>query len=367
MMELMKIENKILNKDCLSGLKDIPDNCIDCCVTSPPYWGLRDYGSDLQLGLEATPEQYIQNLTNVFLEVYRVLKKSGTLWINIGDTYAGSGKGSFTHPSTNQNWMQGTNIGSSKSTSRKRLIHGYSDHDLKPKDLVGIPWMLAFALRKTGWYLRQDIIWHKPNPMPESVKDRCTKSHEYIFLLTKSKKYYYDHETIKTPLADASIARLIQNIEEQNGSDRVPNKTNGKMKAVRPSRNPRPSDDRKGNQGTGGIPISLNGSNIKNHNNYLNENGELLHGSKANKKSVWTVTTKPFKEAHFATFPQELIVDCIKAGCPENGIVLDPFMGAGTTALVANKLNRKYLGYEINHDYIEIANQRLKNELGFFA
>jgi DNA modification methylase len=240
---------------------------------------------------------------------------------------------------------------------------------LKNKDLIGIPWMVAFALRADGWYLRQDIIWHKPNPMPESVTDRCTKAHEYVFLMSKSQRYYYDAEAIKQPIADASVLRLSQQLENQKGSDRVPGKTNGNMKAVGPGRNPRKGVDiRGGNQGSdNGIPaMAINGNGVTGHSGYFDTDGNLIGDGMANKKSVWTVTTQPFSEAHFATFPQKLIVDMIKAGCPEGGLVLDPFMGAGTAAVVSRKLNRNYIGFELNPEYIKIADKRLYNELGMF-
>ena len=348
--------NKTYNLNAIEGLKKLPEKSIDCCVTSPPYWGLRDYGVEGQLGLEKSPEIYIEKLVGIFNEVKRVLKSNGTLWLNLGDSYAGSGKGAVTHPASNQQWKQGTNIGISHASGKKQLIHSFSNSTYKPKDLVSIPWMAAFALRSSGWYLRQDIIWSKPNPMPESVKDRCTKSHEYIFLLSKSQKYYYDHEAIKTPIKDSTVRAAIMEIESKKN----------KGGSILPKRNPRPSDNRKGNQGTGGIPIGLNGTSFKNHNNFLTENGELIHSSKANKKSVWTITTKGYKDAHFATFPEKLIVDCIKAGCPEGGVVLDPFMGSGTTAVVAKKMNRNYIGFELNPEYIEISNKRLQKELGLF-
>lgn len=347
-MEVSAVKNKIFNQECLGGLKKITDNSIDCCVTSPPYWGLRNYGVDGQLGLEDTPEEFVSKMVLIFTEVKRVLRNDGTLWLNLGDSYGGSGKGAATHPGTNNNWKQGTSKGTHKKT-----IHGFRSEEIKPKDLVGVPWMVAFALRSSGWYLRQDIIWSKPNPMPESVTDRCTKSHEYIFLLSKSKKYYYDNEAIKTPLKDASIARLIQDIENQKGSNRVPNKTNGNMKAV--------SGKKKFDSS-----MAAGGSKIGDHNGYFDNEGNPICSTMANKKSVWTVNTKGYKEAHFATFPEKLIIDCIKAGCPENGVVLDPFMGAGTTALVARKLNRNYIGFELNKEYIEISNKRLNEELGMF-
>lgn len=356
--------NKIFNSDCLSGLSILPDNSIDCCITSPPYFGLRDYGTSDQIGLEATPELFINSLVSVFTEVKRVLKPEGTLWLNLGDSYAGNGGQYGTAKST----LSGTKQGESQYGAHLRFIKkGYG---LKSKDLIGIPWMAAFALRSAGWYLRQDIIWHKPNPMPESVTDRCTKSHEYIFLLSKSAKYYYDHNSIMQDVAASSIGRLQQDIENQTGSSRVPGKTNGNMKA---SWNGSSFDRGK----TGVIKETRGGRKSGNierkdrpgvpEGTGKNQKGSVpWEGMKANKRSVWTVTTKPFKEAHFATFPEDLIVDCIKAGCPDGGIVLDPFMGAGTTALVARKLNRNFIGYELNPDYIKIAEERLKNNLGLF-
>ncbi len=356
--------NKIYNENCLTGLKNLPDNSIDCCVTSPPYFGLRDYGTAEQIGLEETPELFIAALVKVFTEVKRVLKKEGTLWLNLGDSYAA---------------YFGDKYGKAQGLSGKRENIGdappckksfdFKNSNFKPKDLLGIPWMAAFALRSDGWYLRQDIIWHKPNPMPESITDRCTKAHEYIFLLSKSGKYFYDHEAIKTQVVDATVQRMMQQIEKQKGSDRVPGKTNGTMKAVGPGRVPRKGvDTNGGNQASSsGIPaMALNGNGVTGHSGYFDKDGNLIGGGLANKKSVWTVTTKPFSEAHFATFPQDLIVDCIKAGCPEGGIVLDPFMGAGTTALVARKLNRNYIGFELNPEYLKIAEKRLHGELGMF-
>lgn len=300
--------NRIINSDCLVGLKSLPDSFVDCCVTSPPYFGLRDYGHEGQIGMEETPEAFVQRLVDVFSEVKRALKPDGTLWVNIGDSYNGSG---YKEVQINSP-MQMSNGGaiSQKGTNVKHL---------KPKDLIGVPWMLAFALRSSGWYLRQDIIWYKPNPMPESVTDRCTKSHEYIFLLSKSNRYFYDNEAIKVQaIPDASIR----------------DRDNTKLNSV------------PGRSKMAGLKV----------NDY----------ESANKRSVWTVSTKPFSEAHFATFPEDLIVDCIKAGCPFDGLVLDPFMGAGTTALVARKLNRNFIGFELNPEYIKIAEKRLLNELGMF-
>jgi len=525
--------NKIYNEDCLTGLSLMPDKSINCCVTSPPYYGLRDYGVDGQIGLEQTPEQYVQKLVEVFREVKRVLRDDGTLFLNIADSYWGSGKGPTGFNGIgNQSKRQGfsdanalnvklygtfdkepegylmngcfsenlcdacqsdyqnhkfhidnslnpkqsvspsvTNLENKKlqtdhlptsdsihqqnhseasiqdsmnlqdhegepplssqesmlsvssrplqdeclpmdnvfsdqpynstsldgvqqsehksdvsketscctqdnaspfvvrddhsqctsgycsrcgtySNSLKTYIQPQSYKEfinipriLKGKDLVGIPFRLAFALQADGWYLRQDIIWHKPNPMPESVRDRCTKAHEYIFLLSKSKKYYYDGDAIKQPLADSSKTRLSQDIENQEGSSRVPGKANGNMKAVIKGYGHRGTGDKK----------------LTGHSGNYDADGKLIGDGMANKRSVWTVTTKSFKEAHFATFPEDLIVDMIKAGCPEDGVVLDPFMGAGTAGVVARKLKRNYIGFELNADYINIAETRINN------
>jgi len=228
--------NIIHNENCLTGLKKLDDNSVDCCVTSPPYYGLRDYGTDDQIGLESTPEKFIESLVAVFTEVKRVLKPTGTLWLNIGDSYNGSGKaGNSMYKKKHTQFGKVIEVSTSgKPTNLKSC---------KPKDLIGIPWMAAFALRTAGYYLRQDIIWHKPNPMPESVTDRCTKAHEYIFLMSKSAKYYYDAEAIKTIVADATIHRMMQQIDDQKGSSRVLGKTNGTMKAVGPGRNARKGVD----------------------------------------------------------------------------------------------------------------------------
>lgn len=334
--------NTIHPGDCISGLKLLPDNSVDCCVTSPPYYGLRDYGVDGQMGHEDSPEVYIQRLVEVFREVKRVIKDEGTIWVNIADSYAGSGRG----------------VGDTKRTSAKQrcnagshtgdALRAYKDDTIKPKDLIGIPWMLAFALRADGWYLRQDIIWSKPNPMPESVTDRCTKSHEYIFLLSKSSKYYFDTEAIAEPVAASTIKRCSQDVENQTGSIRIPGKTNGAMKARLPR--------------YGGNKYSDNPDKF-----YKTKSGNMYElRPKRNKRSVWVVSTKPYKEAHFATFPDTLIIDCIKAGCPEGGLVLDPFMGSGTTAVVSRKLDRNYIGFELNPEYIKIAKKRMHEEIGMF-
>ena len=279
------------------------------CVTSPPYYGLRDYGHDGQIGLEETPEEYIKAMVEVFRCVWDVLADDGTLWLNIGDSYAGSGKGQ---------WKDGEHDPKkAKTDGMKMAIQKPSDIGCKPKDLIGIPWMLAFALRADGWYLRQDIIWHKPNPMPESVQDRCTKAHEYIFLMSKSQKYHYDHEAIK------------------EGDQEYTRKASPKKIAI-----------------SGALP---DGAGI--HGGF----GKDITTVGANKRSVWTVTTKPYKGAHFATFPVDLITPCILAGAPAGGVVLDPFMGSGTTAAVAILNGRNYLGCELNPAYKELQDERIRN------
>lgn len=317
--------NKIYNEDCLTGLKKLDDESIDCCITSPPYFGLRDYGHEEQIGLEQTPELFVAKMVEVFTEVKRALKPDGTLWFNMGDTYYN---------------YRGTNDFSTKQTISNNKAHemqsasgkrNFKNESLKGKDLIGIPWMCAFALRSAGWYLRQDIIWNKPNPMPESVTDRCTKAHEYIFLLSKSSQYYYDNEAIKE-----------ESVDEESYTGR--RERNAPTMAKHDLKN------------------------LKNAGS-IQENGKLTSGQvyeKRNKRSVWTVTTRPFKDSHFATFPERLITDMIKAGCREGGLILDPFMGAGTTAVVARKLQRNFIGFELNAEYLKIAENRLRNELGMF-
>jgi DNA modification methylase len=322
--------NTIYLGDCLEILHQLPSESVDCIVTSPPYWGLRDYSCSeknckhkwngdtcmqcgawkTQLGHEPSPERYVEHLVAIFREAKRILKETGTCWLNLGDTYWRSTR---TSPSGSQ--KQHRNRGS-HATIPQPTPHP----SLKQKDLVGIPWMVAFALRKDGWYLRSDIIWHKTNPMPESVKDRPTKSHEYVFLLTKNKRYSYDAEAISTPVTDSTIKRLSQpNRCKQKGSQRAHGGTKN-MKPVVGSCHGRP---------------------------------------RRNKRSVWTVANSSFHEAHYAVFPPKLIEPCILAGCPEHGIVLDPFMGSGTTALVALNNNRKYIGIERNPDYKAIAERRI--------
>ena len=304
---------EVLEGDVREVLKTLDDESVQCGVTSPPYWGLRDYGVDDQLGLEPTPEEFVENMVGVFQEVKRVLRKDGTVWLNLGDSYS-SHKDCKSPPQTISNNNQ-HEIEKGKSVTRdtKKL----KEAGLKNKDLVGIPWRVAFALQADGWYLRSDIIWNKPNPMPESVTDRPTKSHEYIFLLTKSPKYYYDHEAIK-----------------EKGSGRIPgNKVPQK--------------------GAGMVGFEIRDGLLE---------AQQKPQDSRNKRSVWKITTKPYKEAHFATFPEELPETCIKAGTQKGDVVLDIFAGSGTTLRVASKLGRKGIGIELNPEYIKILKKRCKIE-----
>lgn len=308
----------IMVGDCVESMKSLPDKSVQTCITSPPYWGLRDYGHEKQLGMEKTPEEFVANMVEVFREVRRVLRDDGTLWLNLGDSYA-SGKARY---STKEQTLAGgkrndAKLGALQDGKRACVKH----HDyLKDKDLIGIPWLVAFALQRDGWWLRQDIIWAKPNCMPESVKDRCTKSHEYVFLLTKSPQYYYDIDAIKEPV-------------KQDWGTR--NRTNGKYH----------------NEGTGLQPHT----------------GLEKSYTTKNKRSVWWVSPKPFNGAHFAVFPPELIEPCVLAGCPKDGVVLDPFGGSGTTGAVALKHGRKAILCELNEEYAKIIPKRIESITGLSA
>ncbi len=331
---------KILQGDCVQSLKQLADESVQCCVTSPPYFGLRDYGNDGQIGLESTPDEYVAKIVEVFREVQRVLRKDGTLWLNLGDSYARQGGRESNQP---RHWDGREQAPGSMHGTRQA-----ADIGLKPKDLVGIPWRVAFALQADGWYLRQDIIWHKPNPMPESVQDRCTKAHEYVFLLSKSDRYFYDAEAIAQPLTETSKARLAQpTLANQQGSDRVPGKTNGNMKAVGPR--------------FGGNKY---GDNEREE--YKTKSGNVWDGAggMANRRSVWTIATQPFKGAHFATFPVELPRLCILAGTKAGDVVLDPFGGSGTTGRVALELGRSAILCELNPEYVELIRQRCTTTIG---
>lgn len=311
--------NHVYCGDALKVLKNFPDESIDCCITSPPYYGLRDYGVENQIGTEDSPEKYVNSLIAVFLEVKRVLKKHGTLWLNLGDSYAGSnqGKGNYKKFSDLQKSNKGSFCAYSRGDSLLARIKDY-----KPKDMLGIPWTIALNLRdRLGLYLRQDIIWVKPNPMPESVKDRCTKSHEYIFLLSKSKKYYFDSDAIKEKANEKSTLRYNSQFNTQ-------------------------------------IKETIEIGKVNLHSNIAKSKKFTEY---RNKRDVWVISPKGYKGAHFATFPQELISPCILAGCPESGIVLDPFFGSGTVGVVAKQLNRNYVGIDLNEDYCKLAEERIKN------
>ena len=359
----------LLLGNCLDVLSTLPESSVQCCVTSPPYWGLRDYGTaswaggdttcqhekvptrngragsgpnakntanaypselyapvcgkcgavrvDMQLGLEETPDAYVANMVAVFRAVRRVLRDDGTLWLNLGDSYSGAAGGNNRGEGAGGGKERGKAMGFGTLPKRKDLEGG-----LKHKDLAGIPWRVAFALQADGWYLRQDIIWHKPNPMPESVTDRCTKAHEYIFLLTKSQKYAYDAEAIKEP-----------SISFKDVGD-------GKATKIKFGGNKYGDSDDPKHQTKSGNEYTDNG--------------------KRNKRSVWTVTTKPYSEAHFATFPPELIEPCILAGSAPDTLVLDPFNGAGTTGVVSIQNSRRYIGIELNPEYLEMSRKRIQ-------
>jgi len=353
----MSQQHQILVGDCIDMMRTLPDQSVHTCVTSPPYFGLRDYGVDGQIGLEETPAEFIARLVAVFREVRRVLRADGTIWVNMGDSYAGSwgAEGRTTshgNSAYNASAMQRKSITNHPKRARKTTSDpkGYG---LKPKDLMGMPWRLAFALQDDGWYLRQDIIWHKPNPMPESTRDRCTKAHEYLFLLSKSRRYHCDMQAIREPAAESSEARWSQDIESQAGSERVPGKTNGPMKAVGGSRSNRDSFQREGSKREQTIPGQSKGTHRPDREP---SSWDVLT---RNKRSVWTVATHSFKGAHFATFPPDLIRPCILAGAPRGGVVLDPFGGAGTTSLVSMQEGRRSIICELNPDYAGMARARI--------
>jgi DNA modification methylase len=346
---------QIINADCREALRGLADGSVNVCVTSPPYFGLRDYGHDGQIGLEESPAAFIAEMVAVFREVRRVLADDGTLWLNLGDSYAGGGRGG--NPTRASSTLQGSNV-SQEASIVKRV--GKPASGYKPKDLMGIPWAVAFALRDDGWYLRQEIIWSKPNPMPESVRDRCTKAHEHLFLLSKSDSYYFDMDAIAEPLAASSVARLAQDVGAQAGSDRVPGKTNGPMKAVRAKGN------RKTFRGGG---VYTQGRSFDNDAAPANDSVGNAPNERdtRNKRSVWTVATMPFKEAHFATFPPALVEPCILAGSRAGDLVLDPFGGAGTTGLVAHRLQREAVLIELNPEYAALARRRITADAPLLA
>lgn len=347
-MNVDEMKNVILQGNSLDVLKELPDCSVDCCVTSPPYYGLRDYGCDGQIGLEESPEKFVEKLVAVFHEVKRVLKDDGTLWLNIGDSYWGSGSRGydFTGKWSDASKMQSNSKGTENLSNIPKLV-GTTDTGIKNKDLVGIPWMLAFALRTDGWYLRQDIIWRKPNPMPESVKDRCTKSHEYIFLLSKNPHYYFDYQSIQESAAQQDVEKLskIKFGGEKYGESEDHHFQTYSGEAYKPHTKNVSYDGQR--------PNSMH---IRREMGLADEQYVVR-----NKRDVWDIPVQPTKEAHFATFPENLVKPCILAGSRVGGVVLDPFFGSGTTGRVAQMLNRNYIGIELNPEYIEIAKRRNDN------
>jgi len=328
----MRLHAEVVVGDCIESMRSMPESSVQCCVTSPPYWGLRDYGHDGQIGLEETPDAYVERMVEVFREVRRVLRDDGTLWLNLGDSYAAQRSGTAMPAETLAGGSGGQAVGGRGNRgrgdvepdavdgrARREAGTGPSHRDaaaigLKHKDLVGIPWRVAFALQADGWWLRQDIIWHKPNPMPESVTDRCTKAHEYVFLLTKSARYYYDAEAVSEPYADGV------------GKDRLAC--------------PKAAVGRGSNEGQ-------------------RMRSEFYKNGSRNRRSVWTITTKPYSGAHFAVMPADLVDPCVKAGSREGDTVLDPFAGSGTTLAVALNLGRHAVGCELNADYAKLAEERI--------
>jgi DNA modification methylase len=387
---------RILIGDARERLRELPDASVYCCVTSPPYFGLRDYGVDGQMGLEATPAEFVEGMVALFREVRRVLRDDGTLWLNLGDSYSRAQETNVPQTKHKVCPMPVHIKGSSDGAVGRGDRPGSRSAVLAPKQLLGIPWRVAFALQADGWWLRQDIIWSKPNPMPESVRDRCTKAHEYLFLLSKGPRYHYDADAIAEAVSDTSLARWNQaGLADQTGSDRVPGKTNGTMKAVGGTARP---------QAQRAVELAREAGLTEAHISAVRSVGitdagkaqvtqdgfgkndpaiqaladeakvalggyyrEFLIAEKRNKRSVWEVATQPFSGAHFATFPPALIEPCILAGCPKGGTVLDPFGGAGTTGLVADRLGRDAILIELNPEYAALAERRIQGDAGLFA
>lgn len=328
---------RLLLGDCLDLMRTLPDASVQCCVTSPPYFGLRDYGTEGQIGLEPTPDAYVARLVEVFREVRRVLTDDGTLWLNLGDSYAGSwgnysgqnrGKGDSQRPIT---------VGSLPTKAwdgreQERPAASQKQEGLKPKDLIGIPWRVAFALQADGWYLRSDIIWHKPNCMPESVKDRPTRAHEYLFLLTKRERYYYDADAIAEPFVATSAQRIAQpSLDTQRGGYKT--EAYQQDHPGRKARDRRPADILRA----------------------MRDNGRTGR----NKRDVWTICTKPYRGAHFAVMPEALVEPCILAGSRPGDTILDPFAGSGTVGAVAVRTGRDFIGCDLNADYLALASERI--------
>lgn len=367
----------IIPGDCLTALRSMPDESVNCCVTSPPYWGLRDYGNKGQIGLEPTPDEYVQRIVEVFGEVRRVMKSDGTLWLNLGDCYAtGAGKvgdcpgggvqgerfkecGPFAgHRGSRGGSPKHKQVPDSKNPNAG--IPAFQPNrmplpGLKPKDLVGIPWRVAFALQADGWWLRSDIIWHKPNPMPESVTDRPTKAHEYMFLLTKSERYYYDSEAIKEPFTTDPKENYPERAKITGRGDQASNNACPGSPQQSKSGGFPPKQSQLGKRTYTGFNARWDASE---------ENGTAPIGR--NKRTVWTVCTTPYPEAHFAVYPPSLIEPCILAGSAEDGVVLDPFAGSGTTGVVALRHGRSFIGVELNPAYCEMARRRIADDSPLF-
>lgn len=375
---------KILVGDCRDVLKTLPDESVHCAVTSPPYWGLRNYDVDGQIGLETTLHEHIAATVAVFREVRRVLRKDGTLWLNYGDAYSGGGRGG--NPGGSPHQKQRTNAGS-------LTVRGVKRNPLKAKDRMLLPARIAIALCEDGWWLRDEIVWHKPNPMPSSVTDRTTPAHEMIYMLTRSSRYYYDADAIKEPMADSSVSRLMQpTISTQPGGKKQDQYESAGLNDRSGSRRPNEivqalaaragKNERSGDRVRVGFNARWNASEA--HARLNKQSEKLVAGEKwgarhegwhavkdslggRNKRSVWTVPAAPFPDAHFATFSPALIEPCIKAGSPAGGTILDPFGGAGTTGLVADRNGRNAILIELNPDYAAMAKRRIKSDAGLFS
>jgi DNA modification methylase len=342
---------RILIGDARRRLKDLPDESVQCIVTSPPYFGLRDYGVAGQIGLESTPDAFVAEMVALFREARRVLRDDGTLWLNLGDSYAGSGRGIGDTKTDNRGQTASRDFHDAMVDAGAIGRHWVKPPlGLKQKDLIGIPWRVAFALQADGWWLRQDIIWSKPNPMPESVTDRCTKAHEYLFLLSKNAIYSYDADAIRTPYSAETKALSFETMDyKRRDKYRAPGNVNpSKGQAAYEN-----SDD-----------LQRTKAGLLNYAERARDEGVPAG---ANKRSVWTVPSQAFADAHFATFPPTLIEPCILAGCPKGGTVLDPFGGAGTTGLVADRLGRNAILIELNPEYAAMAERRIKGDAGMMA
>jgi DNA modification methylase len=356
---------RILTGDALEVLKTLPDESVHCCVTSPPYWGLRDYATAGQLGLERTIAEYVEALVAVFAETRRVLRNDGTLWLNLGDTYSQVGGPGWQGKNGQRADRRFT---AARDAVALRNIGRRPAAGLKVKDLCGIPWRVAFALQADGWYLRQDIIWAKPNPMPESVRDRPTKAHEYLFLLAKSQNYYYDAGAIKEPASPDTHERYAR---ARHGSYHPPGQKENRGACVSPRKKTPSGWDKRSGSGhrdlVGRYPrkAAPSESGIKNNESF--DAAMAVMPEDRNKRSVWTVPTLGYSGAHFATFPPALIEPCILAGCPVGGTVLDPFGGAGTSGLVADRLQRNAILIELNPKYVKMAEKRIHNDGPMFA